>query len=134
MKMFQIHNELIERFVMVDGGDLGVEIHTNKQIIQILIGNGSSCCEQWGFLTTEDKLLDYVGARILSISLVDMDYNQHPLFAKMSCDNFGELWACFVDVETSVGKLQFALYNSHNGYYGHNVKIISNQLTHHTIL
>lgn len=33
--------------------------------------------------------------------------------------------AMFINFETSKGTLQFTLYNSHNGYYGHTAKVIS---------
>jgi hypothetical protein len=36
--------------------------------------------------------------------------------------------AMFVNVETDRGTLQFVLYNSHNGYYGHKARVVSEQL------
>lgn len=35
----------------------------------------------------------------------------------------------FINLETNKGTLQFVLYNSHNGYYGHCSSITSTQLT-----
>ena len=40
----------------------------------------------------------------------------------------------FINIETSKGTLQFAVYNCHNGYYGHAVKVISEQLNVETYL
>jgi hypothetical protein len=33
--------------------------------------------------------------------------------------------AMFINVETTKGLLQFVAYNEHNGYYGHEVKLVS---------
>lgn len=33
--------------------------------------------------------------------------------------------AMFINVETTNGLLQFVAYNEHNGYYGHEVKLVS---------
>ena len=69
-----------------------------------------------------------------------MDYKQHPLVLSWREDNpdsyfsDGESAFCFIDINTSVGKLQFAIYNTHNGYYGHEVEIKSTQLTHECTL
>ncbi len=42
-----------------------------------------------------------------------------------------EIESCmFVDLITNRGVLQFTAYNNHNGYYGHDAKVISTQLNH----
>ncbi|MEL3959481.1 hypothetical protein NST17_20225 [Caldifermentibacillus hisashii] len=40
----------------------------------------------------------------------------------------------FVDIITSNGTLQFVAYNEHNGYYGHEAKVISTQIEHSEFL
>ena len=40
----------------------------------------------------------------------------------------------FVDIVTDRGVLQFVAYNIHNGYYGHEAKVISTQLEHNETL
>jgi hypothetical protein len=40
----------------------------------------------------------------------------------------------FVDIQTNLGTLQFVAYNSHNGYYGHSVRVESKQITHEATL
>lgn len=124
--------ETIVKFVKVNDEKLGYEIHTDEQVITCLISNYGNCCEDWGFITTEDLLSDYVGAELLSINLIDTDYKTHPL-AKDFIDAY-EIAFCFIDVVTSKGTLQFAIYNQHNGYYGHDVKIESKQLTYQVSL
>lgn len=57
-----------------------------------------------------------------------MIIKNHPLTLN-KLDSFGiDVECVFIDFETSKGKLQFVLYNDHNGYYGHYVTIKSNQL------
>lgn len=123
--------ETIQKFVKVDADNLGYEIHTDQQVISFLISNSAGCCENWGYITTEDTLSDFVGAVLLDIELIDMDFEAHPLTKGMSSD---EISWCFIDVKTSKGVLQFVLYNQHNGYYGHSAAITSKQLEYHTVL
>jgi len=111
----------------------GYKITTNKQVISILICDEADGCESYGIITTDDDLPYYVGAEVVSIVSVDMDYKAHPLFGmiepNIDLDDGNELECCFVDMNTSLGKIQFAIYNCHNGYYGHRVLVKSEQLS-----
>lgn len=102
----------------------GYEIKTNKQLIQILINNGQNCCEQWGYLSSNDNLSEFEGAELKEIIQVDTSLNSKVL-KDIHLDE-GE--AIFINLETSNGTLQLAVYNSHNGYYGHAVIVRSNNL------
>lgn len=120
--------EVIRQIVSVNNDNLGYQIYTNKQVINLFISNRSQCCEDWGVITTEDTLDDFIGTELLGISSIDFDYKNHPLTLN-KLDSFGiDVGCVFIDFETSKGKLQFVLYNDHNGYYGHYVTIKSNQL------
>lgn len=110
-----------------DEGYNGVLIKTNKQEILLLISSGQSCCEQAGYLTSEDDQKTFEGAEILSIETVDEGFTPKMVEAGIELDAGGIV---FVNINTSKGTLQFAAYNSQNGYYGHTVKIISHQLNH----
>lgn len=129
--------EILNKFIEINNDShLGYEIHTSEQVISILISNYSLCCENWGIITTEDSLQDFVGSELLSIEVVDMDYKTHPLtmnFLEVSGYN-DETGICFIDINTSSGKLQFVLYNKQNGYYGHHVTINSNQFKHNDLI
>lgn len=107
----------------------GYIITTNKQEIKILIDSGQSCCEQWGYITSEDVFEDYIGSELLEISLTDDALQSTTL--KLTADGLSEEYtSCmFINVNTSKGLLQFTLYNSHNGYYSHRAMIRSTQLT-----
>lgn len=102
----------------------GLVITTNKQEIKIGIQNDQFCCENWGFLTSNDNYDDFKESELYSIEIVDekqsiIDYNIEDDYSG-SC--------LFVNIKTSKGLLQIVLYNEHNGYYSHDVIIFSNQL------
>lgn len=86
------------------------------------IYNQSSCCEDWGFLSTEDDLAKFVGAEFISLERVtteELPRSEDDYYS----DDGGTV---FVNVETSVGQIQFTAYNHHNGYYGHSVVLYKN--------
>lgn len=108
----------------------GFLITTTEQEIWLGIDNGYSCCEQWGYLISEDDTQKFIGAELRSIATTDTNRTSQQFNTKwedggISLDD-GEV--VFVDLNTSEGTLQFAAYNSHNGYYGHTVTIKSKQL------
>ncbi len=109
----------------------GWQITTNKQIIRLLISNCQSCCENWGYLLSEDDTSAFVGSNLLDIKRVDEDMavaSIRPNLPEYGWDSGG---AVFINIETSAGLLQFVAYNSHNGYYGHTVLIGSETLVIH---
>lgn len=114
----------------------GYHIKTNKQNIYILIAGIQQCCESWGYeacteegiIETKDDLQDFIGAELLSIERVEAEnHNNIEIYSKLEekikedCFNYPDTE--FINVKTSNGVLQFVLYNSHNGYYGHEVYI-----------
>lgn len=123
----------IEYFQPFEGeykGMEGYKIVTDKQEILILINNSQQCCEEWGYeacsekgiLETQDDLDDYIGAEILDIEIVDTEKDIY----KSLTDRVYRFYSSnaeFVNIKTSKGKLQFAVYNAHNGYYGHKIYI-----------
>jgi hypothetical protein len=108
----------------------GYEIITNKQSIKLLISSSQGCCESWGYFFSEDNLDDFIGAELKNITLTDIALNTKDL-PDYGLDQGGVM---FVNLETDKGTLQFAAYNSHNGFYGHDAKVISEQLNYGTSL
>lgn len=109
----------------------GFKITTDKQVIVLGISNGQSCCEDWGYLLTEDDPSRFVGAVLTGLSRTDENRIKQPVpenkwNGEESLDEGGSV---FLDIETDRGVLQFVAYNGHNGYYGHEVKIKSEQLS-----
>lgn len=111
---------------MTDSAASGFLIITNKQSIELSIDNYQSCCEDWGYFLSEDNIDEFVGAIILNISLTDTCLRTEKL-PEYGVEESGGVM--FVNIETDRGLLQFTAYNSHNGYYGHDARIKSTQLT-----
>lgn len=117
--VISVHNiEILGEYNRYDG----YRICTNKADYYFVIDNGQACCEEWGYLSTPDDLDSFVGADLISISKVSTnDCAKRPNLKEMIEDKYEPAETMFVNVETSNGLLQFAAYNQHNGYYGHDV-------------
>ena len=111
----------------------GFAISTDKQVIKLLIDNHQDCCEHWGYFMSEDNLNSFIGASIKSISLTDTALNTKRIDEELpyGVENGG---CMFVNIDTDRGCLQFTAYNSHNGYYGHEATVISEQLNYEKYL
>lgn len=94
--------------------------------VRMGIDNGQSCCEDWGYLTTEDNLEKFVGANLLKVETVDEALN-----VKI-CPDVYEGGIMFINVYTSKGMFQFVAYNSHNGYYSHESVLVENGIVTHS--
>lgn len=105
----------------------GYEITTNKQIIQFGIDDCQRCCESWGYFSSEDNLNEFIGAELLDIQLTDTALNTKKFEEQGLSTNF--LDTMFVTFKTNKGLFQLTVYNEHNGFYGHDAVIISQQLT-----
>lgn len=118
----------------------GFRITTDRQKIDLLISNGQSCCEDWGYFITENDASKFVGAELRGLKLTDTNRSTRKVVTgwdepydekDLHLDEGGVM---FVDVETDRGVLQFVAYNAHNGYYGHSAYIRSEQLQHEVTL
>lgn len=98
---------------------VGYRVQTDKTKALVLVSDGQSCCENFGYITTNDDLKEFLGAEVLKIEVVDTALRKHDAIEYM---DEGEIM--FVNFETDRGTLQLAVYNSHNGYYGHTAKLI----------
>jgi len=104
----------------------GFRITTDSKVFELLISNGQDCCEDFGSIVSEDNLDDFIGSEIKDFKCVDSaDYNDIPLFKKANNDSeYVDVFDCaFIDFNTNKGTIQFAVYNHHNGYYGHDIVI-----------
>lgn len=105
----------------------GFKVTTDKQEILVLISNSQNCCEQWGYLQSNDELQDFFDAELLKLEIVDEALNKKMLERfEYGFDGGG---VTFVNFETNRGTFQLAVYNAHSGYYGHSIMIKSEQLT-----
>ena len=101
----------------------GYKVATDGHTIHILIDNGQSCCESWGYFASEDDLTAFIGAELREVKLTDTALHQERVEASgyYGGDDGGGIQ--FVDFLTSQGTFQIAVYNAHNGYYGHGIVV-----------
>jgi len=104
----------------------GFIISTNSQTIKIGISSGQSCCESFGCIITNDTTEECIGTEIIRVEIVDEVLNNKEIDEISYSECGGTM---FVNIVTNIGVLQFAAYNSHNGYYGHESVLVSKQLT-----
>ena len=97
---------------------------TDKEIL-LLIDNGQCCCEDFGTIVSDDNFEEFIGAEVRDIETTELDEDDYKTKSWLSEEfAYVDVLECgFVSLQTSRGKLQFAVYNHHNGYYGHNVRI-----------
>lgn len=101
------------------GGYDGYSIKTDKHEYLILIDNGQCCCENWGYFSNEDDTEQFIGKELIETRVSDTSLNSAKLEEKLPYGvDSGSIQ--FVDFCFSDGSVcQFAVYNEHNGYYGH---------------
>lgn len=97
----------------------GYKIITDKHEFNILIENGQCCCESWGYFYLNDNIVDFIGSELLEVNLTDTALNKQKVEKSGYYEDEGGIQ--FVDFVTNKGVLQFAVYNAHNGYYGHSI-------------
>lgn len=98
----------------------GYEIVTPEHTYRILIENEQNCCESWGYFSSDDNLDGYVGENLVGVELTDKALNRMKFEQSGYYDEDGGIQ--FVDFKMASGRvLQFAVYNAHNGYYGHSI-------------
>lgn len=116
------------------GSYAGFQIETTEQVVTLAINDDPACCETWGYFLTEDDVAKFIGAELREIKITDTNRSTHTFDdGKWDDENNHSLDAggvLFVDLVTDRGTLQFVAYNAHNGYYGHEAKIHSQQLEH----
>jgi len=111
----------------------GFIIKTNLQKIKVGIGNGQFCCENWGYLTSEDNdnFNSFIGAELLEVKVTDTALSTIVIENLKEVSNAETM---FVTFETTNGTFQIVAYNDHNGYYGHDAVLITNSEDYSTCL
>lgn len=112
-------------------GKEGYKIVTTNQEILMGISSSGQCCENFGYMMSEDNLSDFIGSELIKIESVDVSLNvkviEHLSNQSVDMDS-----CMFFNLYTTNGMLQFVVYNEHNGYYSHDVSFRSAQLTQET--
>ena len=102
----------------------GYEIITEKNKILVLIQDGQQCCEQAGYISSDDDLKSFIGADLREVNLTDTALNKTVVSKKIGLNLDSDCLSIqFVDFVTDKGTFQLAVYNSHNGYYGHDITV-----------
>ena len=123
-------NEIIEKIEELENFDFlktnkpynqfdGFKIKTNLQEIFLLIKNDQYCCEEWGYIMSEDNIEEFIGSELYTVRIANKALKTYEVLGDFQDE------AIFINLETSNGILQFVIYNHHNGYYGHTVIIKS---------
>lgn len=98
---------------------IGVDITLDDgRHVKFGIADRQHCCEEWDYLHPADDYSEYIGAEYLSLREIDT-WPESISSSKDLRYDAGGFQA--IEVMTSKGPLQFVVYNSHNGYYTHNV-------------
>lgn len=130
-----INDKTIKEIVVVtedgdfsDENTVGFEGYIVRMVsgksLYVLIAAYQNCCEDWGYMTAEDDDLDYyVGAVITKVDVV-MGSQGDTGFRTLDAIDYDSGGVSFLRIHTTKGTLVIAVYNAHNGYYGHDVKII----------
>jgi hypothetical protein len=104
----------IRKFIKNISYRTGYCIITDDNLHFIMISNEQLCCEEYGIIKSNDDLSYYEGLNLIDIKAIEDDH---------SGSGCRETCTLFVNIETSKGLLQLNVYNTHNGYYGHNVEV-----------
>jgi len=103
----------------------GYKVTTDEHVFLVLIDNGQSCCESWGYFSSEDDTQTYIGAELKEINLTDTALNKEKFQKSGYYEDCGGIQ--FVDFVTDRGTFQLAVYNAHNGYYGHGILVAKDE-------
>lgn len=105
----------------------------NGDDVYVLIEKSQQCCEDWGYLVVADGESEdfsyFYGATISKIEAIDGEsYDSEDVWT----DKYS--FACFVRFHTNRGVFTLAVYNSHNGYYSHDIQILFGQESYESSL
>lgn len=104
----------------------GYKIETSEHVYHILIDNGQNCCESWGYFISEDDFKPFIGKKLIGVELTDTALNRKKFEESGYYEDQGGIQ--FVDFKFANGSvLQFAVYNAHNGYYGHPIIVAKDE-------
>lgn len=98
----------------------GYKVKTSEHEILVLIDNGQLCCEDWGYFSSDDDLSQNIGGELLAVELTDTALNVKAIEERFEY-GFDSGGIQFVTFKTNRGDFQLAVYNAHNGYYGHGI-------------
>lgn len=106
----------------------GYKIITDNNTFLILIENNRLCCEDYGYFSSDDNIESYIGKTLINFRVTDTLLNSEKFDIEFKEANVELEDIQFIDFIFSDGTiLQFAVYNHHNGYYGHSILFKQNK-------
>lgn len=107
----------------------GYKLTTSEHEYYLLIDNGQCCCEEWGYFASNDDEQRFVGKELVSVEVTDVGLKTKNVeeYTKYGLDQDGIQFVNFKTADADT--LQIAVYNSHNGYYGHDILFIKDDKT-----
>lgn len=108
----------------------GFMVVTSEQKITLGISNRIKCDEQWGHFWCNDDVSEFIGERVIGVTLTNEALNSRKVAMQMPYYGIDLGGFMFVNIETDRGILQFVCYNSHDGFCGHTATVMCNQLNH----
>lgn len=117
--------QLLNAMFGATGNMEGYKIKTDKHEFYVLIDSDQCCCESWGYFISEDDYNKFVGGELFEVNLTDKCLNSKKFEESGYYEEEGGIQ--FVDFVTSKGKFQLAVYNAHNGYYGHPILVLKDE-------
>lgn len=111
-----------------NGGEYnGVKVTTtDDREYLILIDNDQQCCENWGYIYLNDDPEEFVGKQIIDIHITnnadEIHKSQLEVKTDVSVECADVMFVDFVMEDATV--LQLAVYNEHNGFYGHDILFV----------
>ena len=103
----------------------GYEIKTDKHTYALLITSGAECCEDFGYFSRPDDIEDFIGAELLKIEIVRSDCSVEEVESHSQVFQADEVQ--LVNFVTNLGVFQLAVYNVHDGWYGHEVTFVEDK-------
>jgi hypothetical protein len=129
-KIEEIYTEVIEKLkdlnkipFTINHSMEGYRIITDKHTFELLIDSEAQCCESFGYFACTEDIKYFIGSTLLKVELTDTALDKKLILdrERVNVDDTEYTNIQFVDFTTSLGVLQIAVYNSHNGYYGHKI-------------
>ena len=111
------NEESVQAFTAAIGKEIAqIKMNENELILKFVDSSvitfsdeAQSCCEH-RYMNTDDKLEDYVGARLLGAQTKSGPPTEGEYENLIDCE--------FLEIITSEGSFVIKNYNDHNGYYG----------------
>lgn len=118
-----LERESLDAFMKVVGKKI-MDVRLQNDVLFMSFGSqgalyitdeGQSCCEN-RYITTDDKLEDYVGGNLLNIEVKPVPV---PMLENRDPEDYSDVHDIeFVEISTTKGSFVLVTHNEHNGYYG----------------